>query len=551
MKLDCRQRSFTSEWKVFHENSKQKKAGKTEKATVSKDTVLIVALPKGRELWKKHLSDLGKDLQVSLEVYFKLLEQSFDFKASFGESAYIPDSSEASRGILFIGLGDKIEYYPWKLLQLGGKIAQSFEKTKATQANFLTDTFYIEMKKVPAKEQPTDANGRPQTPRSLGREESLERVLVGWIMGSFKTQSFKESEKKVPLTQIAITSTKITPDKLEKAAVDVMLKAEAVYRVRDFVNLPANVLTPDVFSKELKSLLEKKKVKTRILDESLIQKEGFGGVWAVGKGSVNPPRFAIFEYNSTQKKLPHIVLIGKGVTFDTGGISIKPAQNMEAMKSDMTGAACVASSLAWAADQKLPIRITCLIPMVENSVGPLALLPGDVYKAWGGKTVEVHNTDAEGRLILGDALAYSAALKPDLVIDVATLTGAATITLGSTAMLVVGNNPSTTQSFRETAQVAGELSWEMPLFDGYKEDLRSNVADIKNISGHREGSSQVAAAFLNFFVDKKYTWLHLDIASYTSNSKWKGPHCPSDSSPGLPTLALTEFLKTLVKKSTK
>lgn len=475
-------------------------------------------------------------------------QKLFSFEGKHGQTVF----TSIEQNCLFVGTGVAKDFHAKNLLHLGGKIAQQIEKLKIRRFVFWIDSFY---KDLPKTKLPVDFAGRSLMTSNLSREEALERIIEGILLGLYKTPNPKnvdKSKKKEAFEpfEFSFVSKYLRKEKILKVAQTALLKANATYWVRDEMAIPPNALTPELFVRDIRALVEEGGCKVKVLDEAKIQQEGFGGIWAVGKGSENPPRLVIAEYNANSK-FPHLVLIGKGVTFDTGGISIKPALGMQDMKMDMTGAAVVAATLSAVAKQKLPVKITAMMPIVENRPSHNSLLPGEVYQAWGGTSVEVQNTDAEGRLILADCLAYAQALKADLVIDLATLTGAAMVTLGPTGYMLYGNHHKWIERLREVTRRAGEESWEMPLFDEYSEDLRSNVAHLRNHVGHRDGNSHVAAAFLKYFVDGKYPWLHLDICSYSLQTKWKGAHCPSDAPVGLPTLAMIEFAKNFAMKQKK
>jgi leucyl aminopeptidase len=265
------------------------------------------------------------------------------------------------------------------------------------------------------------------------------------------------------------------------------------------------------------------------------------GILAVGQGSINPPRFILMEHNAGKKNLPTIVFIGKGITFDTGGICIKPAPGMEDMKMDMSGAASVVGAMYAVAQLDLPVHVVGMIASAENMPGGRAVKPGDVYTAHSGATVEVINTDAEGRLVLSDALSYAKEYKPDCVIDIATLTGAVIVALGYTSSGIMGNDGELLEGFRRTSEKVGEKVWELPLYAEYIDDMKSKCADYRN-SGDRAAGSQKGGTFLNFFVDGAYPWVHVDIAG-TDVPKGQGAHCPPDVGSGVPVRALVEFAR--------
>ncbi|MDP1767530.1 MAG: leucyl aminopeptidase, partial [Nitrospirota bacterium] len=288
--------------------------------------------------------------------------------------------------------------------------------------------------------------------------------------------------------------------------------AEATVFVRDLCNHPSNVLTPTKVAEEAKAIAKAEKISIKILEQKEMERLGMGALLGVARGSQEPPKFIILEYNGAKKKDERpVVLVGKTITFDTGGISLKTAENMERMKADMTGGAEVLASIRAASRLKLPLRLISILPVAENMPGGRAMKPGDVVTTLSGKTVEVQNTDAEGRLILADGLAYAMRYKPAALIDIATLTGACVVALGQFAIGMFGTDQALKEQVRKSGQKAGERVWEMPLWEEYFEQLKSDVADMRNIGG-RGGGMITAALFLSKFVGD-CPWVHLDIAS--------------------------------------
>jgi leucyl aminopeptidase len=287
--------------------------------------------------------------------------------------------------------------------------------------------------------------------------------------------------------------------------------------VRDLVNTPPNALPPAALAEAGKAAVAGLPVKVRIWDEAALRREGCGGILAVGQGSTNPPRLLRLEYAPAGASR-HLALVGKGITFDTGGISIKPAASMDEMKADMAGAAAVIGAVKAIAELGIPIRVTGWVPTAENMPSGTAQRPGDVITMYGGKTVEVLNTDAEGRLILADALGLAAEEQPDLVIDVATLTGAQRIALGARTAGVMANDDDARTAVCAAAERAGEQMWPMPLPDDLRPALDSATADIANI-GDRLGGMLSAGVFLREFVPADQPWVHIDIAGPAFNEK--------------------------------
>ena len=261
----------------------------------------------------------------------------------------------------------------------------------------------------------------------------------------------------------------------------------------------------------------------------ILQELGMGALLGVARGSREEPKFIILEYLKGKKKQAPIVIVGKGITFDTGGISLKPGRGMDEMKMDMSGGAVTLGALQAVASLGLPVNVIGLVPAAENMPDGLAIKPGDVLKSMSGKTIEVLNTDAEGRLILADALTYAARYKPRAVIDLATLTGACVVALGSQACAVLGNNPRLIEKIKESGTVTGERAWELPLWEEYEKAMKSDIADLKNISGPQVGAGTITgAAFLKAFAGDQ-PWAHLDIAG-TSRSSEEKPYVPKGAS---------------------
>lgn len=313
-------------------------------------------------------------------------------------------------------------------------------------------------------------------------------------------------EKEHCLKNIKIVTNKI-------GAVDIeSLEAmcEGVFAARDIVNEPVSFMTARELGNEAEKLGKKYGFKTEVLDKGKIESLKMGGLLAVNRGSVDPPTFTVMTYepaNAVNEK--HIVLVGKGLVFDTGGINLKPSGSLETMKCDKSGGAAVIGTMCAIAKAKLPVKVIGLVPATDNRPGNNAYVPEDIITMFDGTTVEVMNTDAEGRLILADALAYAKKYDPSLVIDLATLTGAAVVAIGESATAIMGNTVSNIAGLKETGFEVWERLVELPLWDDYAEQLKSPVADMKNI-GSRWGGAITAGKFLEHFTD--YNWVHLDIA---------------------------------------
>ncbi|MFD0000722.1 leucyl aminopeptidase [Nocardia sp. NPDC127526] len=345
----------------------------------------------------------------------------------------------------------------------------------------------------------------------------LGAAAEGFYLGAYQFSTFK-SEKSAPKPgdQPVQRVEFLVPEPGfgEEALFRAQAVAEAVATARDFVNTPPNALFPAEFANRAAELAKAAGLHVEILDEKDLEAGGYGGIIGVGKGSSRPPRLIRITYAGGD---PKVALIGKGITFDTGGISIKPAANMENMTSDMGGAAAVIATVLLAARLSLPLTVTATVPMAENMPSATAQRPGDVLSQYGGTTVEVINTDAEGRLILADAIVRAAEDEPDYLIDVATLTGAQMVALGTRTPGVMG-----TDEFRDRvariSQAVGENGWAMPLPAELRADINSKVADLANVAPHRWGGMLSAAIFLKEFVPEGVQWAHLDVAGPAYNT---------------------------------
>jgi leucyl aminopeptidase len=310
--------------------------------------------------------------------------------------------------------------------------------------------------------------------------------------------------------RIAISGTVIAPNAGAKhLAAEAKSLSEAVQTVRDLANAPANILTPAELASRAEEVCKRVGVKCTVYGKREIARMKMGGLLAVNRGSVEEPRFVVMEYTPRKAK-KHVALVGKGITFDSGGISIKPAEKMEEMKFDMCGAAAVVGIMEAAAKLALPVKITGIFAATENLPSGSAYKPGEIITMMNGKTVEIVNTDAEGRMILGDALHYASQLKPDHIIDYATLTGACVVALANEAAGLFTDSDELAQKLIESGERVGERLWRLPAWDEYKELIRSEWADMKNTGG-RWGGAITAAVFLKEFVDCP-SWAHLDIA---------------------------------------
>jgi leucyl aminopeptidase len=286
--------------------------------------------------------------------------------------------------------------------------------------------------------------------------------------------------------------------------------ARGVILARDLANGPGNDITPARLGEEAQALGQRAGLQVTVLGLDELKAQGFGGIVGVGQGSAQPPRFIIMEYGAAEAGRPTVCLVGKGITFDTGGISIKPADRMDEMKMDMGGAAAVFGTMQAVAELQLPVHVVGLVASAENMPSSTAYKPGDILKTLSGKTIEVLNTDAEGRIVLADALYYAQRYQPDGIIDLATLTGAIVVALGTQCTGIMANSDALAERVLQAGEATGERAWRLPLWEAYSDNMKSDIADIKNTGG-RYGGAINAAAFLEHFVGG-YPWVHMDIA---------------------------------------
>ncbi len=375
--------------------------------------------------------------------------------------------------------------------------------------------------------------------------EQVGAVAEGALLGAYAFHRFRAAGAKGPQKPVgALTvATGLAKDREARAALArAKTVAAAVHWTRDLVNTPPNHLPPAEFAEAARVEAEASGVGIEILDDKALARGGYGGILGVGQGSANPPRLVRLAYRPAGATR-HLALVGKGITFDSGGISIKPAQGMQAMKSDMAGAAAVLAATFAIARLGLPIAVTTYAPMAENMPSGTAQRPSDVLTTYGGRTVEVLNTDAEGRLILADALVRAGEDDPDAVIDCATLTGAQIVALGTRVSAVMSNDDGLRAAITAAAGEAGELFWPMPLPDELRKSLDSPVADIANI-GDRFGGMLAAGVFLREFVKDGLPWAHLDIAGPSYNEGSPHGHTPKGGT-GVAVRTLVRYAETL------
>ena len=379
--------------------------------------------------------------------------------------------------------------------------------------------------------------------------DAAQAITEGALLGTYTFRRYmtREEDKPGEIKQLSIVGAERLKSQLEEGVNKGQIISEATNLARDMVNEPANYMTPTSMAEMAAKLAENHGLEITVIDLEKMKELGMGGLLGVSQGSRQPPKFIVLDYKGGTAKEPDIALVGKGITFDSGGISIKPSEKLEEMKGDMAGGAAVMAAIAAIARLKPRINVMAIIPTTENLPDGNALKPGDVLTTMNGKTIEIISTDAEGRLILADALSYAKKHDARKMVDAATLTGACRIALGDVCTGAFGNNQEFMDSVLAAGKEAGELIWQMPMYDEYKEQNKSDVADIKNVGG-KLGGAITAAKFLAEFVDDT-PWVHLDIAGTSLSDKEHGYQIKGAT--GVPVRTLVNLVLSLTEKTAK
>jgi leucyl aminopeptidase len=446
------------------------------------------------------------------------LKKSGDFQGKLGETTLLHGTSGLSaKRVLLVGGGEKAKFDAKAAI----KLLQAVYKNTQSQPS---STVHLALASVVL----TDRDGCWFTSRIAQQgEESYYRYTLT------KSQPAKTpATKSVSVSPMADSNRK----DLENALKSGLAIGLGINIARELGNLPGNICTPTYLAEQAKSLADKKPgITTQILSEKQMLKLGMGSLLSVSAGSPQEAKMIIMQYKGAKADSKPYVLVGKGITFDTGGVSLKPGLAMDEMKFDMCGAASVLGTMSAVADMKLPINVIGMVAAAENAISGKATKPGDIVTSMSGKTIEILNTDAEGRLVLCDALTYAERFKPRSVIDIATLTGAAVATFGSHVNALLSNNRELAQKLLDYGQTCVDRAWELPLWDEYQSQLDSNFADMQNIGGPR-GGTITAACFLARFTES-YPWAHLDIAG----SAWHSGI--EKGATGRPVALLVEYLR--------
>ncbi len=493
----------------------------TESPASVRTDVLVLPVYEGLEAGPGVKDVKGTDL---LAVYAEA-----KLKGERGEPLLVPNTGGLgveARSVLLVGMGKRQDVTTDSLRRALGRVAPQLAKRRTVATTF---------------------------PQVMGRspEDAVQATVEGVLLGSYRFDRYKSDtdrdhpEKPALRTVTLLGSAKWTARpmirSLEESIARGEIVSDAVAWARDLVNTPAGDLTPQVLAGHAEQMATEVGLTSKVWTKSELQRGKFGGILGVGQGSANPPRMIELKYRGGPSGLSPIALTGKGITFDSGGLSIKDAAGMEWMKADMAGAASILAAMKAIARLRPKVNVIAAIPSSENLPSGSAIRPGDVVRHRGGKTSEVLNTDAEGRLVLADALAYLAERKPRVIIDTATLTGACMVALGRDIYGVIGNDGALVRDILAAGEAVGEPGWELPLYADYHRLIASNVADVRNIGKDRWGGAITAALFLAEFVGDT-PWAHLDIAGPAFQEK-AGDYWP-DGATGVPVRTLVRYVLT-------
>ena len=462
------------------------------------------------------MSEAAAIIDKATKGYLRRVIERGDMNGSIGSTLLLHDvPGVACTRVLLLGLGPKSGFTEKQFRRCIGAAIEMLARTGATDA----ELHFTEL--------------------SVGHRDVEWRVMQTARAAREATYRF-EQMKSAPaknasaLRRIVLAVTKSDEKRAARGLAQGLALAHGISLARDLGNLPGNICTPAYLAEQARKLAKHYRMKVQVLEQADMEKLGMNTLLSVAAGSSQPPKLIVLEYRAGAKNQKPVVLVGKGVTFDTGGISLKPAPEMDEMKYDMSGAGSVLGTLKAVAEMKLPVNVVGIIPATENMPGGRATKPGDIVTSMSGQTVEILNTDAEGRLILCDALTYAERFDPAAVIDIATLTGACVIALGHVVSGLFANDDPLAREVLTAGDHAGDGAWHLPLHDEYQDQLRSNFADFANIGG-RPAGAVTAACFLSRFT-KQYKWAHLDVAG----TAWKSGK--EKGSTGRPVPLLTQFL---------
>lgn len=471
---------------------------KTGAPATEKGELLAIALFEGAD----KLSAAAQAVDKALGGIVSDVLKSGDFAGKLNQTMMIPTGGKlGAKRLLLVGLGKAADLTVDRVRQAAGKATVTARDLGIK--TFATSVFGLDADDIDA-------------------HATARAFVEGMLLGNYQFNRYRTENKDKHKYLDGVTllaADKAQADLIAEAQDEGEAIASSVAFSRDMVAMPPNDLTPSVMADMAKKMAGEVGITCKVLDEKQIKQLGMGSFLGVAQGSIDaePPRFIVLEYLPNGDKEAPLVFVGKGITFDSGGISIKPGEGMEKMKYDMAGAAAVIGAIRAIAKLGLPVNVVALVPATENMPSGDAIHPGDVLTSMSGLTIEVINTDAEGRLILADALTYAERYKPRGVVDLATLTGACVIALGNQAIGLMTNNDEFGEKVRQAGERSAERAWKLPMWDDYFDLIKSDVADLKNTGG-RAGGTITAGAFLSKFA-KNYPWTHLDIAGTAWNEK--------------------------------
>ena len=489
---------------------------------------LIVAKPLEHSIpalvigcWEDEKDDLFAQCDAALAGCLGRLSDSREFcgKVNTTHLLHTLGSLPAER-LLLVGLGKRAELNEERIRQASGTAVQALRAAR-----------------IPSFSTALHLTGKETT--------ALEAVCEGTLLGSYTFDHYKTKDKKERFTfegmTLLLESDTASDDRDRVERTEII--CQAVRLARDLVSQPSNVVTTGFLADTARELAKNYPLECCVLEQDELEKLGMNALVAVGRGAEEPPRLIVLEYRGAGNKDRPVVRVGRGIPFDSGGISIKPGAGMEEMKTDMAGGAAVLATMQAAAGLRLPVNLVGIIPAAENMPDGKAFKPGDVLTSMAGTTIEITNTDAEGRLILSDALHFAQKYRPVAMIDLATLTGACVVALGHLASGLMGNDQRLVDSLKRAGERCGERAWELPLWDDYGEAMKSDIADLKN-AGSRDGGSITAGWFLKQFVGTT-RWAHLDIAGTAWSDK--ALPCSPKGATGVGVRLLIEYLGNLKK----
>lgn len=497
---------------------------KFETAALSKikSDIIVVGVFQGEDLGNV-IGSIDQTLANGSGNFAGSIAEAASHDAFAGKSSQVVSlqtyDNLACKKLMLVGLGSSKDFKPSVSRKLAANMARRFAKSTMTSICFVgrftqeedhADTSK-KRKKVSTAEKAATAE-KSASDKETEVAQHLKAIVEGWNLGRYSFEKYKsQKDDKKSKSEMTLSFAGIKETKMATKACSIGdTIANATNFARGLIAEPASYMTPTRLADEAKRIAKEYDLTCKVIDAGQAEKLGMGAFLGVAKGAAEPAKFIVLKYEADKSKKT-VAIIGKGITFDSGGLSLKPALGMEHMKYDMSGAAAVLGAMQVIGDLKPNVSVLGLIAATENMPGNNALHPGDILISMNGKTIEVNNTDAEGRLVLADALTYASRQNVDEMIDLATLTGAVVTALGRVAAGIMGTNQELVDKLIAAGKDAGENLWQLPLYDEYKDTLKSDIADLKNAGARGEAASSSAAMFLKEFVDGK-AWAHLDIA---------------------------------------